>query len=160
MFLSRVRSLLAGDPVAQAGNGDHRFVRAGFTGITSSLAKAVLLICTVAIAPITFRYLGAERFGLWMTITSLLLFVTFTDLGLGSGLTTSISEALGKQDSAEIQKTVSCAFWMLTGLACLLTSVYFLIFSHIPWAALYGSVPWMRSVKPAQQPQSYLCARR
>lgn len=147
----RIRSLLAGDPAAHSGNGEHRFVRAGFTGITSSLAKAVALLCTLAIAPITFRYLGAERFGLWMTITSLSLFVTFTDLGVGSGLTTTISEALGKRNSAELQRSVACAFWMLTAISCLLTSALFLIVPHVSWPALYGvgSAEAVREAGPA-----------
>jgi O-antigen/teichoic acid export membrane protein len=135
----RFRLLLVGDPVVHpGGGGEQRFIRAGVTGATSSIAKAIALGCTLAIAPITFRYLGAERFGLWMTITSLLLFVTFTDLGVGCGLTTAISGALGRQNYSETRQNISCAFWMLTGLACLLALLFFFIFPYIPWVSVYG----------------------
>ena len=47
------------------------------------------------------HYLGAERYGVWLTISSLLLWVALTDFGLaGNALVDVLSEAVGNDDRA------------------------------------------------------------
>ena len=47
-------------------------VGAAVTGITSGISRAVRIGVTLIIIPLTLHYLGNERFGLWMTISSVL----------------------------------------------------------------------------------------
>ncbi len=51
--------------------------------------------------PLTIRYLGSERYGAWVTITTVLTFLNITDLGLGASLT----NALGKTQAAGALET-------------------------------------------------------
>ena len=49
--------------------------------------------------PLTVHYLGAERYGVWLTISSLLVWVALTDFGLaGNALVNVLSEAVGNDD--------------------------------------------------------------
>jgi O-antigen/teichoic acid export membrane protein len=124
---------------AEASRSRDRYRRAALTGATSILAKVVVLATTIISVPLTFRYLGLDRYGLWMTISSFVLFLGFADLGVGNGLVAAISKANGEDDKLLAQRQVSCAFILLCVLAsailCLLAATYHLI----PWAKFYGT---------------------
>jgi O-antigen/teichoic acid export membrane protein len=116
-----------------------RYRRAALSGCTSILAKLVVLVTTIISVPLTYRYLGADRYGLWMTITSFVLFLGFADLGVGNGLVAGISEANGRDDVAQAQRQVSCGFFMLLFLACAIGLLLAAIFPFLHLAMFYGT---------------------
>jgi len=73
--------------------------------------------------PIALHYLGAERYGLWLTLTSILAMFIFADLGLGNGLLSAIGEAHGKDDDRLAATLISSGFFMLASLAFVLATV-------------------------------------
>ena len=69
------------------------------TASTSYIAKVLTLLMGFVSVPLTVDYLGAERYGVWLTISSLLLWVALTDFGLaGNALVNVLSEAVGHDD--------------------------------------------------------------
>lgn len=66
--------------------GEERYRRAALTSLVS-IGSQVLHIATGLISvPLALAYLGPERFGLWMTLSSALLFIHFSDFGVGIGV--------------------------------------------------------------------------
>jgi hypothetical protein len=60
---------------SSADPGRERYRRAGMTASTSYMAKGLTLLMGFVSVPLTVHYLGAERYGVWLTISSLLLWV-------------------------------------------------------------------------------------
>lgn len=116
-----------------------RYRRAFLTGITSLLAKLVVLATTIICVPLTYQYLGADRYGLWMTITSGVLFLGFADFGLGNGLASAIAEADGHGDTKMAHRQVSSSFFLLLGIAGVLLAIFASVYQFVPWAKLYHS---------------------
>ncbi len=87
---------------------------------------------------LTVKYLGAERYGLWATISSVLALLAFADLGLGNGLVNVIAEAHGRDDQNAIRKAVSTATFMLAGIAVLLLLAFALVYPHVPWPRFFN----------------------
>ena len=58
---------------SSADPGRERYRRAGMTASTSYIAKGLTLLMGFVSVPLTVDYLGAERYGVWLTISSLLL---------------------------------------------------------------------------------------
>lgn len=127
------------DEVASiARRSEERYRRITLTALTSLGAKGITLLTAVVVVPLTFRYLGSERYGLWMTITSFVLFLGFADLGIGNGLTARIAESHGRENQVEAAKYVSCAFYVLLPLSAILMLVFAGLFHHINWRSIYG----------------------
>ena len=59
--------------------------------------------------PMALHMLGPERYGLWLSISSLLLWIGFVGPGLGYGLINSVSEANGKNDRQKMRADISTA---------------------------------------------------
>lgn len=116
-----------------------RYRRAALNGMTSIGAKVVVLAATLISVPLTYRYLGAERYGLWMTMTSIVLFMGFADFGVGNGITTSIAAASGQGDVKGAQRSVSCGFYLLIAIALCLLAILLIVYHVIPWSSFYGT---------------------
>jgi O-antigen/teichoic acid export membrane protein len=101
-------------------SGNARQVRARgiFAGTLSALGKNGLgFLVSIVSVPLTVRYLGGERYGAWVTISSVLAFLSFTDFGLANSLTNALgkAEATGARDSGK--RYVSSAFVALSFIA-------------------------------------------
>lgn len=113
--------------------------RAALTGLTSIMAKFVVLVTTIVSVPLTYRYLGMDRYGLWMTMTSFVLFLGFADFGVGNGLASAVSEAHGKDDPQLAQRQISCGFFLLCFLALGIFLLLSVVYPLVPWGRLYGT---------------------
>jgi len=54
------------------------------TALTSVAARSVALLSLLISVPLTLRYLGSERYALWMAVSSLLAALVSLDLGIGN----------------------------------------------------------------------------
>ncbi|MGA8043659.1 MAG: oligosaccharide flippase family protein, partial [Terracidiphilus sp.] len=97
-----------------------RYRRAFLATAASFGSRGISFVTSVLTVRWTLHYLGTERFGMWVTISSFLLLLNFADLGLGNGLTNVVAEGAGREDRVAIQRAVSSAFWMLLAVASLL----------------------------------------
>lgn len=110
-----------------------------FQGALSGLASRFVGILTSFLAvPLTISYLGVERYGVWVTLASLLAWLQLADLGVGNGLTNAIAGALGT-DRPDIARThVSTSFFFLSVVALGAASVTALAWPFLDWAELFG----------------------
>ena len=132
MSLFRLRPF---DTATENGRSKERYRRAAMTTVASGAARVIGLLVSLITVPLTFRYLGSERYGLWMVLISIISVMSFADLGIGNGLINAISEAYGKDDRPLAKEYITSAFVMLLGITLVLAAV---------GAAGYPFVPWMR----------------
>ena len=120
------------------GRSNERFRRLALTALTSAFAQVVGVIAMLVSVPITLNYLGSERYGLWITISSFIAVLGFTDLGMGNGLLNAIAEANGRNDPDAAQSYVSGAFFILTGVTLLFGVIWIAVYPHVPWNWLFN----------------------
>ena len=58
--------------------GRERYRRAGLTASASFISKALTIVISFVSVPLTVHYLGPERYGVWLTIGSLLTWMSMT----------------------------------------------------------------------------------
>ena len=83
------------------------------------VARGIGSLTGIITVPLTVRYLGGERYGAWMTISSLLVFLGFGDFGLASSLTNALGRAFGAEDRASARRYVSTTLIALSAVAIL-----------------------------------------
>jgi O-antigen/teichoic acid export membrane protein len=86
-----------------------------------ALDVGVQVISALWITPQIVRALGQERYGLWVTVLTLVTYIDIFDLGLTNAVTRYVSRALGQQNPAEACEVIRSAFTILLqiGLGCL-----------------------------------------
>ena len=120
------------------GRSDERHRRVALTALTSAVAKVVSLATSLISVPLTLHYLGAERYGIWMTISSFAGLLAFADLGIGLGLMNAISGAHGQDDRAAIRNYISSAFLLLTVVAAILVAIFFVAYPFVSWYRIFN----------------------
>jgi len=89
-----------------------------FQGTASAVVSRILNIgVTVASVPLTVGYLGRERYGAWVTIATLVTFLSITDFGLASSLTNALGKAQAEDAREAGRRLVSSAVLTLSGIA-------------------------------------------
>lgn len=83
----------------------------------SGFLKIVGLLTSLVIVPITINYLNNEVYGIWMTITSILYWITTFDIGLGNGMRNYLAEALATNDTKLEKKYISTTMLLLSLIA-------------------------------------------
>ncbi|MGI9091090.1 MAG: lipopolysaccharide biosynthesis protein [Gemmatimonadaceae bacterium] len=107
-------------------------------GIAGASARLISVGTAIISVPLTLQYLGVERYGLWLTISSAVTIMGFADLGLNNGIISLLAEAHGRDDEPTARMYVSSAFVMLTGIALLLGASFWAAYPFVHWAHLFN----------------------
>lgn len=139
--LSRLRKFVSLTPFdlnSEEGRSNERYRRVILTALTQGLVKIINVFVLFVSVPLTVNYLGKERYGLWITISSVTLLLGFADFGIGNGLLNAISEAYGKGDRKLAREFTSSAFFLLLALSTIFAAIIFCLFPHIPWHRVFN----------------------
>lgn len=83
----------------------------------SAIIKIVGILTSLIIVPITLHYLESEQYGIWMTISSILYWFAFFDVGLGNGMRNYLTQALSLNDYQKGRKYLSTTLFLLSCIA-------------------------------------------
>lgn len=135
LLLFRLRPF---DTSTAEGRSLERYRCVAMTTMSAGLAKGVTALTLFVSVPLTLAYLGSERYGLWMTIGSVVAILSFADFGIGNGLVNVVSEANGRDDRRLAREYVSSAFFMLAALSFVLACVFTMIYPWLSWQRLFN----------------------
>jgi O-antigen/teichoic acid export membrane protein len=125
---------LASGTAEERAHQRHR--RAAWASVTSVGSKLASVITILVTAPLTIRYLGMERYGMWMTIAAAVAMLSSSDLGIGNGLMTLIAETHGLNDRDSARRYVGSAMAMLSAVAASILLITLLVYPYLRWSSL------------------------
>lgn len=89
----------------------------------SAILKVIGLCSSLLIVPITLEYLSSEVYGIWLTMSSVLYWFAFFDVGLGNGMRNYLTGAISVKDYNAAKSIISTTFILLFLIALLLGTV-------------------------------------
>lgn len=93
--------------------GDQRSVTVKKNVLASFVIKGVSILISFLLVPATLGYVSAELYGVWMALSSVLLWIHFLDLGFSQGLKNKLAEALAFKDYEKGKALVSTTYAMV-----------------------------------------------
>jgi O-antigen/teichoic acid export membrane protein len=123
-IFTQIASVLRHSPGKQDTSQDRsreRYRLAALYGSATLLAKVVSVVTSLITVRLAIRYLGSERYGMWLTISSIVLMLGSADLGMSSGLVNLVADAVGREDTSGARKATASAFWLLSIIAAVLS---------------------------------------
>ena len=88
--------------------------------LISGVIKCIGLLTSLLIVPTTLNYLDNEQYGIWMTISSILMWFSYFDVGLGNGMRNYLAQSFSKGDYEQGRVYLTTTLAMLTAIAVLL----------------------------------------
>jgi O-antigen/teichoic acid export membrane protein len=106
-------------------------------GVASSIAsRGIAAISPLLLVPLTLGYLGAELYGLWVSILALTSMALWADLGLGNGLLTRLTPVLTTGDRPAAQRLVSTGYAGLFVVSSVAIVALALLSWSLPWQSI------------------------
>jgi len=137
--INRLKNLLG------FGQGHERSIKAKKNILLSILTKGISIAISLVLVPLTINYINPSRYGIWLTISSIVAWFSFFDIGLTQGLRNKFAEAKAKGEDNLAQILVSTTYAIL---AIVFSSVWivFLIINHfLNWAKILNISDSMQS---------------
>jgi len=103
--------------------------------------KGISILTYLLIVPITLNYLNKVEYGIWLTISSILMWVNTFDIGLGNGLRNKLAEAVAHKDWKLGQLYISTCYVILIILMAIVYSLFLLINKHLDWYSIMNIDP-------------------
>jgi O-antigen/teichoic acid export membrane protein len=113
-------------------------MRTAMTGLSSIAARGLVGITSLITIPLMLRHLGAERFGLWMSIASLQTILSIADFGLGNSLLNAVAVAFGKGDEGLIWRSIRTALRMQCLLSSAIAAAFLVAYPFVDWPKLFN----------------------
>lgn len=116
--------------------GDGRTATVAKNVIASFAIKGVSIIVSFALVPLTIGYVSSELYGVWLTLSSVLTWLSFLDIGFSQGLKNKLTEAIANDDWEKGKSLVSTTYFMMLLIfipVCLLLEI---IIPMINWCSL------------------------
>jgi len=108
--------------------------------ILSVFVKGGSVVVGLLIVPITINYIDPLQYGIWLTISSVVSWMSFFDVGMANGLRNRLSQALAMGEIEESRAYISTTYLALTCIAIILFVVYLLLSPYIDWR-LFLNIP-------------------
>lgn len=105
----------------------------------STVFKAVAVGASFLTLPYTIQFLGAESFGIWATMLTLISWVMLFDIGIGNSLKNKLSEAFAVGNTEAASSLVSTAYIVIGFISALLFLFFSVASFYIPWQSVFNS---------------------
>lgn len=106
---------------------------------SSIFVKALSVITSLLLIPISLRYVDKEVYGLWLTIVSILTFMSLFDFGLTNGLRNSVIEANAKQEFKLIKTHVTTIYAIFVITIVPVCLLFLVISDFINWQSVFNT---------------------
>lgn len=101
----------------------------------SLLMKGSNILCSLLVIPLTIDYINPERYGIWLTISSVIGWIVFFDLGLGNGFRNSFVKARACENYKLCKEYVSTTYITIGIIVITVWGIAFLLNTIINWAS-------------------------
>lgn len=117
-------------------NGDGRTLRARRNIAASFVIKIITVLSTYISYPLIVSYLNPTRYGIFLTLSSIIAWMLLLDIGFGSGLKNKLAEAKAYGEMVHARKLVSSTYVMLSLILLAIVLLFVLVNPFIPWARI------------------------
>src|SRR5690606_15217617 len=116
--------------------GEERSIKAKKNILISIFTKGLGIAISLLLVPLTINYVNPSRYGIWLTLSSIVVWFSFFDIGLTQGLRNKFSEAKAKGDHESAQIFVSTTYAILGIVFLAILAIFFSINPYLKWGEI------------------------
>lgn len=120
--------------------GSHELSSVYFKQFSATfLIKCVSVVLSVIYVPIVLGFLDQEKYGIWVTLTTVVNWIRLLDIGIGGGLQLKLSEAIALKQFQQGRIHVSTTYGIIGGIFLFLLIVFNLFNPLLNWQNILNS---------------------
>lgn len=104
--------------------------------ILSFGAKSISILISLLVVPMTIHYVNPTRYGIWLTLSSIIAWIGFFDLGLGNGMRNKFAEAKAKNDVILARQYISTTYFTIGAIVLALFVIIIVVNQFVNWSSV------------------------
>lgn len=101
----------------------------------SLIIKGISIIISLMLVPMTLDYVSSELYGIWLTLSSVIVWLNFFDIGFTLGLKNKLAEALALRDTQRGRHLVSTTYAIMIAIFVPLALIIWGIIPVVDWCS-------------------------
>lgn len=142
--MTKIRGI-SGRVKALMNSGHDRSIKARKNILISFFIKGISIVIGFIFVPLLINYLGTVEYGIWITLSSIVGWIGYFDIGLGNGLRNRFAESLAKGEHRLARIYVSTTYAGLALIFGLFFLIFLLISPFVSWSAVLNAPDSMDS---------------
>lgn len=126
-------------------NGSERSVKIKSSIAISFVVKGLNIFVSLMLVPLTIRYVNPSQYGIWLTISSIISWFSFFDVGFGNGLRNKFAEAVAKGKHKLARIYVSTTYATLSIIIGVVFVFFLLVNPSLKWDEILNAPSDMAS---------------
>ena len=123
--------------------GNQRSLNAKKNIIGALLIKGLSIITGLVLVPLTIHYINPSKYGIWLTLSSMIAWISFFDIGFTHGLRNKFAEARARGDKSVAKIYISTTYYYISIIFILLWIFLMAVNQLISWHSLLSLPPAM-----------------
>ncbi|MDP4222855.1 MAG: MATE family efflux transporter [Bacteroidota bacterium] len=125
--------------------GHERSVKAKKNILASFLIKGASIGISLLLVPLTINYINSSRYGIWLTLSSIVAWLSFFDVGLTQGLRNKFAEAKARNDDEVARIYVSTTYAILAIIFFAIWVIFLVCNNYLNWPKILNVPAEMQS---------------
>lgn len=121
--------------------GSERTIKAKKNVLRMTIYKGISILASLLLVPMTINYVDSENYGIWLTLSSMIAWMSFFDIGINNGLKNKLAQALANKDYPLGRKYVSTTYAILTIIFIPLMLILLCVVPFIHWDKVLNLSP-------------------
>lgn len=117
-------------------SGDVRSIAVKKNIAGSFILKAVSIIISLQVIPLTIDYINPTQYGIWLTLSSIIAWLSYFDLGFAHGFRNRFAEAKAKNDIKLARDYVSTTYAVLLIIFSVIFVITFIVNQFLDWSSI------------------------
>jgi len=101
--------------------------------------KGISIVIGIIYVPLLLDYLDNERYGIWLTLASIIGWFEFFDIGLGNGLRNKFTEAIAKGNHELARTYVSTTYAIIIAIFAIVLFLFYIVNPFLNWAHILNT---------------------
>ena len=126
-------------------SGHDRSIRAKKNVFISLGIRFIDILTGLILVPVSLNYLDPQRYGIWLTIESIVGWFILFDIGLGNGLRNKFAEAYAKKDVLMAKMYISTSYAIISMICSALILVLIVVNNFVNWSMIINAPPSLKN---------------
>jgi O-antigen/teichoic acid export membrane protein len=104
----------------------------------SIIYKPIGILISLALVPLTIKYLGNTSYGLWATILSIISWINYFDIGIGNGLRNHLAREITLKNYKESREYIMTAYGSVAFISIIILLTLTVLFKIFNWNSIFN----------------------
>ncbi len=124
-------------------NGNERSLLVKKNILQTFLVRVISIPISFILLPLTMNYVDRESYGVWITLSSMVAWMGFFDIGINNGLRNKLTESIAEGDYLLSRKYVSTTYAILSIISIVILGLFLIINLFIDWPYVLNTSPFL-----------------